>query len=59
MRIYQPSYKDRATGQRRKTPTWWIELKDHNNALMVLPGFKDKNQTRRLANQIEALIALS
>ena len=45
MRVFQSTYKDRKTGKSTKTKTWYAEIRDHNEVIRRLPGFRDKKQT--------------
>ena len=57
MRVFQSSYKDRRTGQTRKTRMWYAEFSDHNGDTRRVPGFRDRRLTEKLGQRLETLVA--
>ncbi len=55
MRLFKPTYKDKA-GKQRKVKKWWVELRDHNRTIRRFPGMTDKETTRLFGDQIQRLI---
>lgn len=57
MRVFQSTYKDRS-GQRRKTETWYAEVRDRHGKPRRIPGFIDKRATQELGRKVETLVSL-
>lgn len=57
MRVFQSSYRDR-TGARKKTQTWYAEIRDTRGDVRRLPGFRDKRATQELGRKLERLVSL-
>jgi integrase len=57
MRLFQPTFKHRATGTRKHSRRWWVHTIDPHAAEMYLPGFHDKARTMALGHNVERLIA--
>ncbi len=58
MRVFQSTYRDRKTGETRKTKTWYVEFRDHNRDVRRVPGLTDRRQTESLGRRIEQLLAM-
>lgn len=56
MRVFRPTYRDKATGQRREGSRWWIELKDHRGLVRRFPAFPEKAASFKLGQKIEKLV---
>ena len=56
MRIFQSTYKDKRTGDSKRARKWYIEFRDHRDAVRRLAAFTDKGQTEELARKIETLV---
>ena len=56
MRVFQSTYRDRATGQTRKTARWYVEFFDHHETRRRVPGLTDRRATEALGRNIEALV---
>ncbi|MDD5658356.1 MAG: hypothetical protein PHF00_13985, partial [Elusimicrobia bacterium] len=54
MRVFQSTYRDRVTGETRKTQTWYVEIRIEGRPRRV-PGFTDRKSTEALGRSIEAL----
>ncbi len=56
MRVYQPTYRDRATGQYRKQQKYWVEFRDHKRKLRRLPTYRYRSQAERFARNSDSLV---
>jgi integrase len=56
MRVFKASFKDRK-GRSRKSSKWYVELKDHLEAVRRFVGFRDKRATEELGRKLERLVA--
>jgi integrase len=56
MRIYNPTYKDKASGDTKQVKKFWIETTDHLGKIRRFAGFTDRKQTAKLGEKIEKLI---
>lgn len=54
MRVFQSTYRDRTSGEKRATARWYIELRLDGHPRR-LPGFTDRKSTGALGRTIEAL----
>ena len=54
MRVFQSTYRDRKTGETRKTARWYAEVRIEGRPRRV-PGFTDRRATEALGRSIEAL----
>jgi hypothetical protein len=57
MRVFQSTYRDKPTGETRRTKMWYIEFRDHNRDPKRVPGFRDRKQTEAAGRRIETLVA--
>ena len=57
MRTFQSTYRDKKTGETRRTKKWCVELRDHNRDVRRLPGFRDRKQTEAIGRKLEQLVA--
>jgi len=55
MRIFKQSYGKK--GQQKKTASWYVELRDHNDIRRKIPAFKDKKASLEFGNKLEKLVA--
>jgi len=56
MRVFKATYKDRR-GRNRESSKWYVEFKDHLEAVRRLPVCSDKGQTEQFGGNLEKLIA--
>jgi integrase len=56
MRVFKATYKDRK-GKARESSKWYVEFKDHNEAVRRLPAFTDRGESERLGRNLEELVA--
>ena len=54
MRIFQTSYTDKQ-GRSHPTATWYVEFRDHREAIRRIAGFTDRKATLELGRKIERL----
>ena len=57
MRVFQSSYRDRA-GNRRKTRTWYVEIRDVRGDVRRITGFRDKRATLEMGRKLARLVPL-
>ena len=55
MRVFRATYKDRQ-GRQRESKSWYVEFRDHLEAVRRLPGFTDRKQTEELGRKVERLV---
>lgn len=55
MRVFRTSYRDR-DGQKVQAKKWYIELRDHLQAVRRFPAFTDKAASAAFGRQIERLV---
>jgi hypothetical protein len=56
MRICQPTYKNKQTGQSRKQKKYWVEFRDHTGTKRRLPAYAHKPEAETFARHLEGLI---
>jgi len=57
MRVYQPTYKDKATGKYKKQNKYWIEFRDHLGIKRRLPACGRRREAEAFGRHVENLIA--
>src|SRR5580704_516032 len=55
-RIFRPTYTDKATGNRRLSPTYHIVFRDHLRRLQRLAGFPQERPTVKMAIKVRRVI---
>ena len=55
MSLFQPRYTS-AAGERCKSPTWWIEFRDHLDIRRRVRGFTDKRATETVERKVHELV---
>jgi len=57
MRVFKQTYKDKTTGEKKKTSKWYIEFRDHNQIVRRWPTFTDKARAAELGRKIGMLVS--
>ena len=56
MRVFKATYRDRR-GRTRESSKWYVEFKDHLEAVRRLPVFCDKGQSEQFGGNLVKLVA--
>ena len=56
-RIFKRTFRDKKTGNQKKTAKWYVEFKDHHDLVRPLPSTTDKAGTEQIGRFIEKLVA--
>ena len=56
MRIFKQSYRDKKTGELKKTSKWYIEFRDHEQTIRRWPAFTDKARSNELGRKLTMLV---
>jgi len=55
MRVFKATYRDRQ-GRPRESKAWYVEFRDHLEAVRRLPAFTDRKQSEELGRKVERLV---
>ena len=56
MRTFRATYNDRQ-GRKRESAKWYVEFRDHNETIRLIPGFTSKSATEELGRNLERLVS--
>jgi len=57
MRVFRQQYKYR-NGETKSSAKWYVEIKDHHDAVKRIPGFTDKTATLELGRKLMRLVSI-
>lgn len=56
MNLYKPTFKDRKTGQKRETPQWYLDFRDHHGTRQRFAGSADRHETEAFGRMLTELV---
>lgn len=56
MSVFQPPYRDKRTGKRKRSKKWHVEFRDHNGLRRRLSAYRDRRESERLEATINELV---